>query len=169
MGATNRHRSLQLTPEQERALPLVLAGQSDRQVGEAVGRDRVTVTRWRTRNPAFMAALNAERKAMIDAAAERLRGLAGRALDAIERELDDPERPTGRLALELLRSLGLLDPRALKSVGPATVNEILDRHVRGKRSAVEYGHLLEALSPGEGAVSQPERSQALDELLDDEA
>jgi hypothetical protein len=116
-----------------------------------------------------MAALNAERKAMIDAAAERLRCLAGRALDAIERELDDPERPTGRLALELLRSLGLLDPRALKSVGPATVNEILDRHVRGKRSAVEYGHLLEALSPGEGAVSQPERSQALDELLDDEA
>ena len=52
----------QLTPQQETAIDLILAGQNDREVAEAVGKSRSTINVWRNRDPLFMATLNDRRQ-----------------------------------------------------------------------------------------------------------
>jgi hypothetical protein len=163
MSATKRHHSLQITAEQARALALVLAGQSDREVAETIGVHRVTVTRWRTRDPRFQAALNREREEMLAAARDRVCGLAALAIDAVERELRDPERASGRLGVAVLDRLGLPGEGR---VGATSAEQILDSHVRARRSAREYDQVLGAL--GDGPVTDRERQEALDELLGDD-
>lgn len=93
------HRSA-LTPQQMRAVDLLVQGKTDGQVGAEVGVARECVNRWRHHNPHFIAALNAERLALWQASRERLRALGDKALDVLDDALDAGDT---RVALGLLK------------------------------------------------------------------
>ncbi len=95
-----------LSPEQETALDLMLAGLPDEQIGQQVGRCRQTVCSWR-RDPHFLAALNARRRDLFGAQEDRLRALLPKALDVLERQLDEGNVT---VALAIVARAGLTVP-----------------------------------------------------------
>jgi len=138
--ATARYRRAQgLTVEQENAIDLLLTGATDRDVAEAVGVHRVTVTRWRNYDPHFQASLNRRRKEIWSSSTDRLRAMLPRALDRLERELE--EGPGGwRVAVSLLEMTGLGSPgrgahETLGSVGIGSTNaeSIIEAEARARR------------------------------------
>jgi FixJ family two-component response regulator len=88
--ATKRYKKLQLTLSQEHAIDLLICGKTDREVAEALGIHRVTVTRWRLYHPGFQAALNARRAAVWDTIKDRVRALLLDATDAISADSSLP-------------------------------------------------------------------------------
>jgi hypothetical protein len=89
-----------------------------------------------------------------DEEVERSLDAAGYALDALERELRDLERPNGRLALEVLRLTGLADDGPLRSTSRKTSPlAILDDVVTAKRASAEYGGMFDAMLPDAAARS----------------
>lgn len=89
---TKPHKKSQiidLSVEQQNAIPLILSGKSDREVAEATGVARETVTRWRNSDPAFVARVNYERRALWDFGRDKVLTLQAKALDVLERALDD--------------------------------------------------------------------------------
>jgi HEAT repeat protein len=118
-------KSRHLTPTQEVAVALVLAGKTDGEAAEAAGVTRQTVWEWRHNHPTFIAEVNRRRKEVWGAAAERLRGLLGRAVEVLEEGLDaqDP-RVRQRAASLVLQVLGLMEKRHWEPVGPTTPEEV---------------------------------------------
>ena len=92
---TKSDKNRPLSIEQQNAIEILLQGRSDRSEAEAVGINRSTLYEWR-KNPIFVAALNRQRNDMWKDSRERLKNLAGLALDTIERQLANED---GRIAL----------------------------------------------------------------------
>ena len=100
----------QLNVKQENAIDLLLQGQSDREVAEAVGVSRQTVTEWRNGNAVFAAELNRRRQEVWGGQEERLRGLVAKAVDVLEEQLEGvmvPARVRVSAAVHILRAVGL--------------------------------------------------------------
>jgi len=98
-----------LTELQQRAVELVASGQTNRQIAEALDNSEFTVSRWR-QEPAFVAAVNAMLRDSQEAARERLRALAGEALDVIEASLADAELSPGerlKAAFKVIELVGI--------------------------------------------------------------
>ena len=114
MPRTKPDTTGQITPEQETALDLILAGQSDREVALAVNRRRQTICEWR-HDPAFVAALNTRRIEIWGHSIDRLRGLLPKALDVLERALDDGDVRTAWRVVELASM------REAKGIGPSSI------------------------------------------------
>ena len=93
-----------LTPEQETAIELLLQGQTDQAVADAIGRDRTTLWKWRTRVPSFMATLEARRQEVFGTAANRLRSLLDKAIDNIAKDIEDGDVKS---SFELVKATGL--------------------------------------------------------------
>ena len=128
MTATDCDELLRLTPAQQAAVELVCAGRTDPDTAAAVGVHRVTVARWRLHHPAFRAAVNGRRAELASAAADRLRSLAAKALDAVERSLDgDAPLPA---ALAVLKAVGLAEPQT--APGPSDADALLAELVEAK-------------------------------------
>ena len=94
----------QLTPEQETAIELLLQGQTDQAVADAIGRDRTTLWTWKTRTPFFMATLEARRQEQFGQSAQRLRNLLNKAIDNIA---GDIEAGDVKSSFELVKATGL--------------------------------------------------------------
>ena len=62
------------------------------------------MTRWRNDNPHFTAELNRQRRLIWGDSHDRLRALAGKAVDTLETSLDEGD---SRVALEVLKAIGL--------------------------------------------------------------
>ena len=92
---TKSNKIRPLSIEQQNAIEFLIQGRSDRSVAETIGVNRSTIWEWR-KNPIFVAALNKQRNEMWKASRERLKNLAGSALDTIERQLANDD---GRIAL----------------------------------------------------------------------
>ena len=93
-----------LTPEQDAAIELLLQGQTDQAVADAIGRNRVTLWKWKTRTPSFMATLEARRQEQFGQASQRLRNLLNRAIDNISQAIEDGDVKS---SFELVRATGL--------------------------------------------------------------
>ena len=115
-----------LQPEKEQAIALILTGQTDKAIADAVGVTRQTVNGWRNHNPEFMAVLNQHRAVIWEAHTERLRGLASGAIDTLADALDDDDPKEQRAAaVHILKACGLygqslqpfgaIDPEVIKS------------------------------------------------------
>lgn len=109
-----------LSIEQLNAIDLLVLGKTDKEVAEAVGVHRCTVTSWRLYNPYFQAELNRRRKEVWGAAVDRFRSLLKKALDTVEKALDEGD---ARTAIELLRMAGLDMTRGGSSLGTYLVGE----------------------------------------------
>ena len=88
---TERYTPRPLTVAQLNAIDLLAQGKTDTDTAAALGVHRVTVTRWRLYSPEFQAALNARRRELWATSADKLRGLAPKALDVLAEELDGPD------------------------------------------------------------------------------
>ena len=69
--------SNRLTPQQETAIDLIVAGKNDREVAQAVGKSRSTINIWRNHDPLFMATLNNHRQQVQGTQLTRLNTLVG--------------------------------------------------------------------------------------------
>ncbi len=93
-----------LSVEQMNAIDILVQGRTDQETAETVGVARETVTRWRNDNPHFTAELNRQRRLIWGDSHDRLRALAGKAVDALEVALDEGD---SRVAVEVLKAIGL--------------------------------------------------------------
>lgn len=117
-------KSRHLTPAQEVAVALVLAGKTDGEVAEAAGVSRQTVWEWRHHHPAFIAAMNRARLEVWEAATERLRSLLTRAVEVLAEDLDGEDRRLRQqAAVHLLRAVGLYGENH-RPTGPTTVEAL---------------------------------------------
>lgn len=122
---TKADRTRQLSIEQLNAIDLLVQGKSDREVAEAVGVSRQTVTEWRNRNAVFAAELNRRRQEVWGAQVERLRQLVARAVDVLEQDLEQTDDPRLRqsAAVHILRCVGLYGA-SLEPTGPTDPEDI---------------------------------------------
>lgn len=129
-----------LSIEQLNAIDLLVMGKCDREVAEAVGVSRQTVTSWRLYNPHFQAELNRRRKEIWGAAVDRFRSLLLKSLDTVERALDEGDAKT---AVELLKMAGMdmtKDGSTLGSylVGEDDPEEIIEKQAKQKQNEQLY-------------------------------
>ena len=99
-----------LTATQEKALLLLASGETVTATAEAVGVSRQTVSEWTNRDAEFIAALNSVRQEILDAGADKLRGMVEKALDAVEAGFDSEElsaKDRASLGMALLKQVGL--------------------------------------------------------------
>ena len=81
----------QLTPQQETAIDLILAGKNDREVAESIGKSRSTINVWRNQDPLFMATLNDRRQQVRGSQLSRLNTLVSDAVDVLQDGLHDED------------------------------------------------------------------------------
>jgi hypothetical protein len=119
---TKQDKTLQ--PEHEQAIALILAGETDQAIADAVGVTRQTVNGWRNHHPEFIAELNQRRAVIWEGHTERLRGMAAGALDTLEAALQDDDPKEARAAAvhilkacglygQSLQPQGMIDPEAI--------------------------------------------------------
>ena len=100
----------QLTDQQLTAIDCLLSGQNQTQTAASIGIDRITLWRWLTESSQFQVELNRRRADIWQANSERIRALAGRAIDVLESALDsDSETVRLRAAALLLKAVSLAD------------------------------------------------------------
>jgi len=86
----DRSEAPKLTPEQLNAIDLLILGKTDREVAEAVGVRRETVTKWH-KNPFFSAELSIRREVLWVDAKLRLKSLAHEAVNVLTRGLSSQD------------------------------------------------------------------------------
>ena len=97
-------RGSNLSIEQLNAIDILVNGKTDQETAQSVGVARETVTRWQNNNPYFAAELNKQRRSIWAASHDRLRSLAGKAVDTLEAALDAGD---SRTAVEVMKAIGL--------------------------------------------------------------
>jgi hypothetical protein len=106
-----------LSPPQRTALAAIGGGQSMACAAQVAGVSASTLYRWRTKDPAFIAALNAWRNQTNDAVRDRLLAMSDQAALTI---LGGLRAGDTKLAMALLKLLGTAAPAPL---GPTTADE----------------------------------------------
>lgn len=91
MEQTKPDKSRQLSEQQSNAIEYIVQGMTDRAVAEKCSVVRQTICEWRNHDPLFIATLNHVRQEMWAESQERLKNLAGKALDVFERSLDSKD------------------------------------------------------------------------------
>lgn len=101
-----------LTPAQEAVIDHLLAGKSQAEAAALAGVAAETVSRWKRDNLLFVATWQNRRRQVWDAHAQRLRNLAGRALDVVETGLDAGDLRAAALVLKSVNLGDLAAPEA---------------------------------------------------------
>jgi hypothetical protein len=139
--ATKRYNRLQLSIVQEQAIDLLISGQNDRQVAEALHVHRVSITRWRRYHPGFQASLNYRRRLLAESSQDKLRTLVYAALDALLDDLGYPGKTRTRVALDVFHrgtGLGL----GLVSDEETDPDKIVDRLAKEAEEEARYRAIL---------------------------
>lgn len=94
-----------LTPQQIRAIELLMAGGNVSDVAKELGIARQTVSKWLNQDAHFQAELNTRRYELWNGLTDRLRGLLPKALEVVENELQnsDDARLRMQAALSILK------------------------------------------------------------------
>lgn len=116
MATTKAHKTAQpmayprLSVAQQNAIDLLLTGQSDRAVGDAVGVSRETVWHWRHEHPVFLAELNRRRQALWADVHDRLRALVGKAVEVLEQAVHGGDLKAAVEVLKIVKIHGNVPP-----------------------------------------------------------
>ncbi len=135
---TEENRKEQLSEKQLMAIDLILSGKVDREVAEAVGVSRSTISDWRNGNYVFQAELNKRRREIQEAGKERLRNIRNKALENVEKAIEKGDVKT---SLEILRMTGI-EKEDLNTIGPDDP-EVLKKAEEEQR---EWSKKLEGIS-----------------------
>lgn len=129
---------------QQSAVDLLAAGKNDTETAELLKINRVSVTRWRLYSPEFRAALAVRRADIWGAAANRLRALVPKAIDALAAALDEADE-SDRLTVALA-VLKLAGPLPLAPTEPTDPAEYVREVVKRERENVpsELDRLIES-------------------------
>jgi hypothetical protein len=147
-----------LSIEQLNAIDLLVTGKCDREVAEAVGVSRQTVTGWRLYNPYFQAELNRRRKEVWGAAVDRFRSLLLEAVAAVEKAIKQGDAKT---ALEVLRMAGMDMTKDGSTLGTYLVGEDDPDRILEKEAEKRQHESLYRITP---PPSELEKRLVLDEL-----
>ena len=150
----------ELSVEQLNAVDLLITGQTDREVAATVGVTRQTVCGWRLYDPWFRAELNRRRREVWSAALNQLRQLLPRALDRLDRELDDGQNGW-RVALDLLKLAGVMTLRHLGDVGPEDAIGVIDAEAKARVTSIEARYGLSDYDRGQALHKLDELAAAL--------
>ena len=110
-----------LTPAQQSAVEALATGATRDDAADAAGVERETVSRWANHHPGFRTALNLYRSTLAMDQADLARRIRGKALDVIERHLDNADLAA---ALAVLRAVPAPD------LGPTDPDAMIDGAVR---------------------------------------
>lgn len=104
----NDSDSHDLSEDQMLAIPLIIEGKTDAQVGEAIGKSRETINRWRNQNQDFIRALKQARETHFDSQIMALSATTRKAITTLENLLDsEDEKIRMQVALHLLKETAL--------------------------------------------------------------
>jgi hypothetical protein len=112
-----------LSIEQENAIDLLIAGNTDAEVAAAVQVNRTTVWEWRTRSPLFMATLQERRAELYRSVTERLRSGLGKAANNL---ISAVERGDLKASLELLKCCAVYGDEAMHYIKEMDPDKIFD-------------------------------------------
>ena len=143
-----------LTPQQARALRELLAGARTQEAADAAGVDRVTLYRWRTQDPQFMAALSAWRNETHEHALDQFLALSEASVAAVAHGISNCDSKLGlRVLKEINRTREKLDragdssrSKSTKTDPDARVDQL--RLVMRDSSPWEQIHVAELLKLG---------------------
>lgn len=123
----------ELTAIQEQAILLLAAGKTVTATAEALGVTRQTVSTWANQDATFMAAVNVARAEALAAGADRVRGLVGKALDAVEKAFEAEEltlKERAALGMDLLKQVRLTEAASQSGeTSPAAIRQRQARDV----------------------------------------
>ncbi len=134
--------SNELTHQQETAIDLILAGKSDNEVAEKIGKSRSTVNVWRHHNPLFMATLNDRRQRLWGSQLNRLNTLAAEAVDVLREGLHDEDIKVRLLAaIHILKATGTYGAAlpGTQETDPAELAASLYKREKDRGSMVSVG------------------------------
>ena len=101
----------ELAPIKQVAAAALILGQNVSKTASALGVDRRTIQRWRKLDPEFQLAMVETRQEVIVSSRQRILLLSESAVGMVETQLNDEQN--ARVALALLRNLGVVSPAAL--------------------------------------------------------
>ncbi|HXE56009.1 MAG TPA: hypothetical protein VN541_23485 [Tepidisphaeraceae bacterium] len=167
-----------LNDKQQAAFESLRGGSSFAVAAQRAGVGRVTVYRWVKSDPNFRAAYNAWRQEMAESAQSRLLKLADKAVDCVERAIDNNDSAT---AVTVLAKMGIMRKTRRASIEPEIVQMQVQLEQEREKYRATVGmmrHLLEkaGLSPQEqiqfirqhGTSGLP-GCEGIPQLQDDEA
>ena len=97
-----------LNDDQVRAIPLIIEGKTDVQVGEALGKRRETINRWRNQDKLFIKKLKEAREAYLDAQITALSAATPKVITVLQDLLDsEDEKIRMQAATHLLKATAL--------------------------------------------------------------
>jgi AcrR family transcriptional regulator len=130
-----------LAPRQQAAMEMLLTGKSVADSARSAGVSRITLHRWLRKDAAFRAAYNQWRDELQESCRSRLEALTDKAADAIEKALETGD---ARTALQLLKSLGLIQQRPIGPTDPEEIREYqaIEEKRRGLRVRREKAKLM---------------------------
>ena len=99
---TESKEKFELSQKKQIALELILAGQTNAQVGAAIGKGRNTVWSWRKHDPQFIAALNERRSRLKSESVEQMNALCSQSIQLLEKAV---EKGDTELALSVIQVL----------------------------------------------------------------
>jgi hypothetical protein len=103
-----------LSIEQQNAIDLLILGQSDQAVADAIGRDRTTVWEWRHAHPLFMAILERRRAEVWRQPQERLRSLLSKAVENLAAAV---EAGSLKASIEVLKAVAMYGNGTMNAIG----------------------------------------------------
>ncbi len=147
----------ELTVAQLSAVDLLAGGKNDTETAAALNVHRVTVTRWRNYSPEFRAALAERRKAVWGSAADKLRALIPKALDALAAELETGD-DKATVALAVLKLAG---PLPLNITDPTDPEEVLREIVTAERETRRGSKMAAVVDGLDGLPTLAEHTAAV--------
>ncbi len=130
-----------LSPAQEMASTLYLAGQSDTDVAQAVGVTWQTRWEWRRQHPVFMAELERRRVEVWRQPQERLRSLLSKAVENIGQAVESGDL---KASIEVLKAVGMYGDGTMYAIGDQDPEKLIRRQAEAQvdREGVPKNTLL---------------------------
>jgi hypothetical protein len=149
-------RDLGLSPAQTMAIELMLTGNTMIAAANAAGVTRKTLYNWLHRDAKFQAAYNAWQADAMTSGRSRILGMADYAVDTLEREV----RTNPRVALAVVKALGMLDRPTPGSTDPEVIQEQME--IEEQRSSTARGEAMFYASIGSGKVKRDGKPRSAD-------
>jgi hypothetical protein len=115
--------TVKLPADQRTALEMLLTGRSITETAQSAGVSRDTIYRWLKHDPVFRATYNQWHDPLDESCQSRLLALTDKATDAVEKAL---EAGDARTALQLLKGMGMIRPRAVGPTDPEEVKKVME-------------------------------------------